>query len=85
MYTNREKNRNRIVVMDASGENRRVLTADPAWGNCEDPSWAPDGRHIVFASDRTGVFKLFVYDVDEDTARQLTFGNDPDTTPAWSH
>ncbi len=85
VYTNREKNRNRIVVMDASGENRRVLTADPAWGNCEDPSWAPDGRHIVFASDRTGVFKLFVYDVDEDTARQLTFGNDPDTTPAWSH
>ncbi len=85
VYTNRENYRNRIVVMDASGENRRVLTASPDWGNCEDPSWAPDGRHIVFTSDRTGVFKLYVYDVDEGISRQLTFGNDPDTTPAWSH
>lgn len=85
VYTSRDNNRNRIVVMDASGENRRILTYESSWGNCEDPSWAPDGRHIVFTSDRTGVFKLYVYDVDEGVSRQLTFGNDPDTTPAWSH
>ena len=39
---------------------------------------------MVFASDRTGVFKLYVYDVVEDSFRQLTFGDDPDITPAWS-
>jgi len=84
VYATREGNNTQIVLMAASGENRRVLTGG-IWGNCEDPSWAPDGRHIVFTSDRTGVFKLFVYDVVENTFRQLTFGPDPDTTPAWSH
>lgn len=84
VYTSRTGNRNQIVLMNAGGENRRVLT-DASWGNCEDPSWAPDGRHIVFTSDRTGVSKLYVYDVDGNISRQLTFGDDPDTTPAWSH
>ena len=84
VYATREGNYTQIVMMASSGENRRVLTGT-GWGNSEDPSWAPDGRHIVFASDRTGVFKLFVYDVVENIFRQLTFGPDPDTTPAWSH
>lgn len=83
-YAAREGNRTRIVVMKPTGEDRRVVTG-PEWGNSEDPSWAPDGRHVVFASDRTGVFKLYVYDVVEEGFRQLTFGPDPDITPAWSH
>jgi TolB protein len=82
-YATREGNINQLVVMKSTGEDRRVLTGQ-SWGNCEDPSWAPDGRHLVFASDRTGVFKLYVYDVVGDTTRQLTFGPDPDITPAWS-
>ncbi len=84
VYATRSGNYTQIVVMKSTGEDRRVLTGR-RWGNSEDPSWAPDGRHIVFASDRSGVFKLYVYDVVEDTFRQLTFGNDPDITPAWSH
>lgn len=83
VYATRQGNTTQIVLMKTSGENRRVLT-DGQWGNSEDPCWAPDGRHIVFSSDRTGVFKLYVYDVLEDSYRQLTFGDDPDITPAWS-
>jgi TolB protein len=84
VYATRVGNYTQIVAMKSTGEDRRVLT-DGRWRNSEDPSWAPDGRHIVFASDRSGTFKLYVYDVVEDTFRQLTFGNDPDITPAWSH
>ncbi len=84
VYATREGNTTQIVLMSITGENRRVLTG-AGWGNCEDPSWAPDGRHIVFTSDRSGVFKLFVFDVVENTFRQLTFGPDPDTTPDWSN
>ncbi|MEN8007476.1 MAG: hypothetical protein ABFS42_10700 [Candidatus Krumholzibacteriota bacterium] len=83
VYATRSGNYTQIVVMKSTGEDRRVLT-DRRWRNSEDPSWAPDGRHIVFASDRSGVFKLYVYDVVEDTFRQLTFGDNPDITPAWS-
>lgn len=82
-YATREGNITQIVVMKSTGEDRRVLT-DERWRNCEDPSWAPDSRHLVFASDRTGVFKLYVYDVEENSTRQLTFGDNPDITPAWS-
>ncbi len=82
-YATRVGDYTQIVVINATGENRLVLT-DGLWRNAEDPGWAPDGRHLVFASDRTGVFKLYVCDVDEGTFRQLTFGDDPDITPAWS-
>lgn len=82
-YATREGNITQIVVMKSTGEDRRVVT-DDRWRNCEDPSWAPDGRHLVFASDRSGLFKLYVYDDEEGSFRQLTFGDDPDISPAWS-
>ncbi len=83
-YATREGNITQIVVMKSTGEERRVVT-DQRWRNCEDPSWAPDGRHLVFASDRSGVFKLYVYDDEEGSFRQLTFGDEPDISPDWSH
>lgn len=83
VYATRETNITQLVMTRTTGEARRILT-DARWRNCEDPSWAPDGRHIVFASDRTGVFKLYVMDVLEGGVRQLTFGDEPDITPAWS-
>ncbi|MCP4572032.1 MAG: hypothetical protein GY838_06720 [bacterium] len=82
-YATRVGNHTQIVVINANGENRRVLT-DHRWRNSEDPNWAPDGRHLVFASDRAGAFDLYVCDVEEGTFRQLTSGDDPDITPAWS-
>ncbi len=60
------------------------MLTDHRWRNAEDPSWAPDGRHLVFASDRNGTFDLYVCDVEEETFRKLTSGDDPDITPAWS-
>jgi TolB protein len=83
VYACREREITQLMLIEAGGENRRLLT-DASWRNCEDPSWAPDGRHVVFASDRTGVFKLYVLDVEDGSIRQLTKGGEPDTTPDWS-
>lgn len=83
VYATRETDVTQLVLIRPTGEDRRLLT-DWRWRNCEDPSWAPDGRHIVFASDRTGAFKLYVMDVVDGDVRQLTFGDEPDITPAWS-
>ncbi len=83
VYACREQDITQLMLIEAGGENRRLLT-DLSWRNCEDPSWAPDGRHVVFASDRSGVFKLYVLDVEDGSIRQLTKGGEPDTTPDWS-
>ncbi|MFO0756832.1 MAG: hypothetical protein U0359_10085 [Byssovorax sp.] len=36
------------------------------------PVWAPDGKTIYFASDRTGVFNIYAYDVDKGALLQVT-------------
>lgn len=54
-----------------------------------DPSFAPDGRRIVFASDRTafgagGAINLFVLDRATHQIRYLTYGNWRDEGPRWT-
>ncbi len=54
-----------------------------------DPSVGPDGRRLVFASDRTagglaGAVNLFVLDLDTRAIRQLTSGPWADETPTWT-
>jgi Tol biopolymer transport system component len=36
------------------------------------PVWAPDGRSLIFVTDRTGIQNLFLYDLDEREHYQLT-------------
>jgi TolB protein len=50
----------------------------------EDPSWAPDGRHLVFTSGRTGTKELWVIDTQSGQMRQLTHGGATARLPAWS-
>ncbi len=73
-----------IFVADPeAGDNRLIqLTRE---GNNEDPSWGPDGRHIVFAGERSNGFGVFV--VDSGTGRTRTVvasvrASDTDWSPA---
>ena len=52
-------------------------------GSNEDASWAPDSRHIIFSSTRTGSKQLFVIDSESGRWRQLT-RNGGVRLPAWS-
>lgn len=52
-------------------------------GSNEDASWAPDSRHIIFSSTRTGQKQLFVIDTESGRWRQLT-RNGGVRLPAWS-
>ena len=54
-----------------------------------DPSVSPDGRHVVFSSDRTpfgpeGAQNLFVLDLESGEVRYLSYGPWRDETPRWS-
>ena len=60
-----------IIAADVAKGTRRLLTN---LGNNEDPSWGPDGRHLVFASkDREGG-GLFVLDTVSGRVRTLLRG-----------
>jgi hypothetical protein len=48
------------------------------------PSFSPDGRKIVFSSDRKGNFDLFIYDLDSETITQLTDTPENEIYPSWN-
>ena len=70
-------------VMSISLRDRglKQLTSD---GRNEDASWAPDGRHLTFTSNRGGGRQLWVLDVATGRSRQLTRGAGEARNPAWS-
>lgn len=53
-----------------------------------DPTFSPDGRTVVFSSDRTafgksGAHNLFALDLSTGAIRYLTYGNWRDEAPRW--
>ena len=71
-----------ILVADLGGRARRLRQL--TWeGNNEDPSWAPDGRHLVFIGERRWGYGLFVVDVATGKLRTLLEGRRV-TVPSWS-
>ena len=53
-----------ILTINLRDRSLKQLTSD---GRNEDPSWAPDGRHLAFVSNRTGARQLWVLDVETGT------------------
>ena len=70
-----------IYVMDPSSRRTLQLTRDS--GRNERPSWAPDGRHIVFESTRTGTRQIWTMLADGSSAHQLTTSGHNES-PNWS-
>jgi TolB protein len=48
------------------------------------PAWSPDGKQIVFASDRTGDWEIYILRIGDEQARQLTRAPGRDAHPAFS-
>ena len=70
-----------LSVMDLVSQQVVDLTQDA--GRNERPSWAPDGRHIVFESTRTGVRQVWSMLSDGTRPRQLTTLGQNES-PNWS-
>jgi TolB protein len=68
-YQERINDRFQIRTIRVTGGTPKLLTSD---GVNEQPSWAPDARHLVFTSTRTGVRQLWVLDTESNRVRQLT-------------
>ena len=80
-----------IYVMDADGGNQQRLTNHP--DNDWNPSWSPDGKRIVFHSNRDGhvhvihgrpTSEIYVMDADGGNPQNLTNNPGNDISPSWS-
>ena len=64
------------------GTDRRQLTEGA--GDHLKPSWSPDGRLIVFSSNREGSADLYLMRADGTGVKRLTWGPRDETDAAWS-
>ena len=71
-----------ILIADVAAQGQRLLQLTYE-GNNEDPSWAPDGRHLVFVGERDWGFGLFVVDTVTGRIRPVLTGVKP-RVPDWS-
>lgn len=70
-----------IYIMDVVSKQWVQLTHDG--GRNDFPSWSPDGRHVVFQSNRTGTLQIWTMLADGTNPKQLTnSGNNSE--PDWS-
>lgn len=70
-----------LYVTDVASHQLVQLTRDA--GRNERPSWAPDGRHLVFESTRGGTRQIWSMLADGSNLRQLTTQGDNES-PNWS-
>ncbi len=80
-----------IYVMDNHGGNQRNLTNNP--DRDRSPSWSPDGKRIVFVSDRDAhvhpkrgrpTDEIYMMDADGGNQQKLTENRVDDWAPSWS-
>ena len=71
-----------IYMMDIDGTGLTRLTDSDGWDGT--PSWSPDGKQIVFASERLGSPAIFIMDADGSNQRSLTSPDYASLMPVWS-
>ncbi|MEP3210032.1 MAG: DUF5050 domain-containing protein [Maribacter sp.] len=71
-----------ICIANIDGSNKIELTHNTAqdWH----PEISPDGKQIVFMSDRDGNHEIYVMHIDGSNQKRLTSNNVRDSTPSWS-
>ena len=70
-----------IAVIDLATRQVRQVTSGR--GSCEYPSWAPNGRHLVFSCKRGNTWQITVSDREGRTVDTLSAGAGNNVYPDW--
>lgn len=59
-----------LYIMDMADNRVTNLSSD----NAQDltPSWSPDGRYLLWSSDRSGIFNIYAFDTRDGEVYQIT-------------
>jgi TolB protein len=71
-----------IWSVQTDGSSPRRLTAGP--GDNQGPTWAPNGRHLLFQANRLGGWQIFSMLADGSEQAPVTRGPGEYTSPSWS-
>jgi TolB protein len=71
-----------LGIAAASASEPRLIASDPAGGS--DAAISRDGRFILTSSRRSGKALLWLYDIPQQSWRQITDGPGEDTEPSWA-
>ena len=80
--TERHGTNEEIYIMNADGSGQTRLTFNNFRDVC--PSISPDGRKIVFSSNRDGDYEIYIMNCDGSNQQRLTTSVGFDLHPDWS-
>ncbi len=76
-----------VFLVNADGTGLTRLTsakkANGKFAQNEEPTFAPDGRHVLFISDRTGRRQIYMVDTDGSNERRITYDDRYYSKPKW--
>jgi TolB protein len=81
-FSSRIGGRYRIAIANPAAKTLKVLETD--WADYEDPSWTPDGRHIVCSRTSNYRSSIYLLDTLKDSPVALISGSGDWISPACS-
>jgi TolB protein len=81
LFTKQKDNIDNLYLATSSGEVRKITDNRRKDSS---PMVSPDGRYIVFTSERVGWWKIWKLDLKDHSFSQLTHASSAEYAPCWS-